>query len=108
MGIAVAYVGSCDDAYLETLWQYAGANGIQLAYGSALAARSRMKANTMTADTDRCTRLWFTSTAGGANGFSGKTGELACTGNEAGYINWIKQIEDRLAESFLSSCDRAN
>ncbi|HQW93203.1 MAG TPA: DUF1702 family protein [Ferruginibacter sp.] len=100
MGIAVAYVGGCDDAYLETVWQYAGANGIQLAYGAALAARSRMKANTMTTDTDRCSRLWFMCSAGGANEFSAETGDTTGTGNEAGYINWITQIEDRLADSF--------
>ncbi|MBK8494275.1 MAG: DUF1702 family protein [Chitinophagaceae bacterium] len=100
MGIAVAYVGGCDDAYLETVWQYAGANNIQLAYGAALAARSRMKADSMTADTDRCSRLWFICSAGVANEFSAETGDTAGAGNEAGYINWVNQIENRLADSF--------
>lgn len=100
MGIAVAYVGGCDEAYLRTLWQYAGGNSIQLAYGAALAARSRMKAGTMTTDTDRCSRLWFICSAGAPNEFSAETGDTAGAGNEAGYINWINQIENSLADSF--------
>jgi hypothetical protein len=89
MGIAVAYVGGCDNAYLESLWQHAGANRIQLANGAALAARSRRMANTMTSDTDHCSRFWFTL---GAD-ISGYT-------NEDAYDNWINQIEERLSGSF--------
>lgn len=85
VGIAVAYVGGCDDADLKTLWQYAAANGFQLACGAALAARSRTIANTMTADTDRCSRLWFALSADDV------------ILNEDAYCNWIKKIEEKLA-----------
>ncbi len=89
MGIAVAYVGGCDNTYLESLWQDAGANRIQLATGAALAARSRIMANTMTADTDRCSRLWFTLSS-----------DIPGNINEDAYNNWIDQIEKRLTGSF--------
>ncbi|MEP7237332.1 MAG: DUF1702 family protein [Ferruginibacter sp.] len=89
VGIAVAYVGGCDDADLKTLWQYAAANSFQLAFGAALAARSRSMANTMTADTDRCCRLWFALTANDTT-----------IANEDGYGNWIKQIEEQVATDF--------
>jgi enediyne biosynthesis protein E3 len=88
VGIAVAYVGGCDDADLKTLWQYAAANSFQLACGAALAARSRTMANTMTADTDRCSRLWFAL-----------TGDAAIE-NENNYCNWMMQIEEALSNSF--------
>jgi hypothetical protein len=57
VGIAVAYVGGCDDADLKILLQHAATNGFQLACGAALATRSRTMANTMTEDTYRCSRL---------------------------------------------------
>jgi hypothetical protein len=89
VGIAVAYVGGCDDADLKTLLKYASTNAVQLACGAALAARSRTMANTMTEDTDRCSRLWFTLIADGA-----------AIANEDVYCNWIKQIEENLSNSF--------
>jgi enediyne biosynthesis protein E3 len=87
IGIAVAYVGGCSDADLKTLFQYAAANGYQLACGAALAARSRTMANTMTADTDRCSRLWYSLTADDV-----KKGTI--------YFDWIQEIEERLAKIF--------
>ncbi len=85
IGIAVAYVGGCNDADLKILFQYAASNGPQLASGAALAARSRMRANSMTTDTDSCSRLWFT---------------LASEEFEITYHNWINQIEEKLSNSF--------
>ena len=89
VGIAVAYVGGCDDEDLKTLFRYASANCSQLACGAALAARSRTMANTMTEDTERCSRLWFALTA-----------DATAIANEDVYCIWIKQIEDTLSESF--------
>ncbi len=91
VGIAVAYVGGCDDADLKTLLQYAAANGFQLACGAALAARSRTIANTMTADTNSCSRLWFALTSDNS------------TADEEIYFEWIKKIEERLAVGFTNA-----
>ncbi len=85
IGIAVAYVGGCKETELKTLWQLAGINGHQLAIGAALAARSRVQANTITTDTDNCSRLWYKLAAG----------EL-----EIDYLNWVEQIEEHLLKSF--------
>ncbi len=89
IGIAVAYVGGCNDADLKILLQHAATNGFQLACGAALAARSRTLANTMTADTNRCSRLWFTLTV-----------DKTVIVNEDIYGSWIKEIEDRVAAGF--------
>jgi len=88
VGIAVAYVGGCSDTDLKTLFQYAGTNGSQLACGAALAAKSRTNAGTMTADTDRCSRLWYSLTI--------DTAIL----DEDVYCNWIKKIEERITTGF--------
>ena len=92
IGIAVAYVGGCDDDTLKTLLQYAAVNSIQLACGSALAARSRMEANTMTTDTDHCSRFWFRLTAGKK--------DLVSMEYEDVYFKWVTQIEDGLVNIF--------
>lgn len=89
VGIAVAYVGGCADEDLKTLLKYAATNAVQLAYGAALAARARAMANTMTEDSDRCSRLWFALAA-----------DTAASTSEEIYCNWIKQIEEQLATSF--------
>lgn len=100
MGIAVAYVGGCEDVYLKMLWQHAGVHGLQLAYGAALANRSRMNAGTITADTDRCSRLWFNLSAVETEICTAETIDKTGIENEAVYLNWIQDIETRLAESF--------
>lgn len=86
VGIAVAYVGGCNDHGLKKLWQHAATNGFQLARGAALAAAARMMANTMTADTDRCSRLWFAHTFA-----------ITAIVNEEAYCNWIQQMEEQRA-----------
>jgi enediyne biosynthesis protein E3 len=99
-GIAVAYAGGCDEDTLKTLLQYAGTNSGQLATGAALAAKSRREANAVTADTDRCSRLWFRLTGGEANMVLPDTSNLAAIENEKVYFNWIKKTEEDLAKSF--------
>ena len=100
IGIAVAYVGGCDDDTLKTLLQYAATNRIQLAYGAALASRSRMEAHTMTSDTANCSRLWFTLTASETNNVSLDPANPVTDENEEVYFNWIKQVDEELANSF--------
>ena len=100
MGIAVAYVGGCDENTLKILFGYAGADGIQLACGAALAARSRMKANTMTSDTDQCSRLWYSLIAMAPNIYSVYKCGVVDVEDEAAYLSWIIQNEERLANSF--------
>lgn len=96
VGIAVAYVGGCDDDALNAMMHIAGIHATQLACGAALAARSRVQANTMTEDTDRCARLWFGITAG-EHRFSVNQADA-----EINYNNWLKQIEETLVNGFNS------
>jgi hypothetical protein len=90
MGVAVAYVGACDDEGLRTLVQYAAANAVQLAYGAALAVKSRMEANAISADTDRCSRFWYALTAGETKMISS---DQAVIDHDAGYNNWMRRVE---------------
>ena len=90
VGVAAAYAGGSDDAALRLLFQYAGAHGIQLARGAALAARSRAAANAMTDDTGRCSRLWFALARGDG------------AADEERYRDWLQQTEERLAAAFRS------
>ncbi len=100
VGIAVAYVGGCDDDDLKTLFQYAAANGFQLACGAALAARSRTIANTMTADTNRCSRLWYALTATEEPAIAFVNTNTTGASNEEIYCDWINKIEERVAAGF--------
>ena len=102
IGIAVAYVGGCSNGDLKTLLQYAGINGPQLACGAALAAKSRLMANTMTTDTERCSRLWFTLAANDSKFLNFYQGDIAAGEFEIIYGNWINQVEERLLSSFKS------
>lgn len=101
IGIAVAYVGGCDEDTLKILLEYAATNRVQLASGAALAAKSRMDANTMTSDTDHCSRLWYERTINEENNFSLDTAGNIAVENETAYRNWITQIEEGLANSFV-------
>lgn len=97
IGIAVAYVGASDENTLKTLLQLSSTKRLELACGAALAARSRLDANTMNVDTNRCSRLWYTLTAGKTKIFSSEPTDMK---KEEDYFNWIKRAEERLADSF--------
>ncbi len=92
VGIAVAYVGGCEDAALEALLKYASTNASHLATGAALAARSRMMANTMTNDTEHCSRLWLSLTT--------RESYLNKLEGEDIYLSKIMRIEGELSDSF--------
>ena len=101
MGIAVGYVGGCTDKLLKNIFDYAGEHGVQLACGAALAAKSRMDANSMTTDTDRCSRLWFTLAGEAVKMFSVIPEDVATNYDREDFYNcWIKQIEEGLTERF--------
>lgn len=101
IGIAVGYVGGCTDKVLKSIFDYAGEHGVQLACGAALAAKSRMDANSMTTDTGRCSRLWFTLAGKAVDMFSFIKEDVAAKYNKEDFYNcWIQQIEEGLIERF--------
>lgn len=95
VGIAVAYVGGVDEQDLKTIFNLATKNSLQLTMGAALAAKSRIEANTLIADTTLCSQLWF-QLCRDANLISIDT----TAGNNDGYLNWIIKTENDLASSF--------
>jgi hypothetical protein len=90
-GIAVAYIGGCDEEDLKALFKNAGENGLQLALGAALAVRSRTEANTMIPDTERCCRMWYEL----AKTHENEIPSLA-TENNTDYIDWLSKAEQKL------------
>jgi hypothetical protein len=94
VGIAVAYVGGCDDNTLKQLFQLSGTNGIQLASGAALAVRSRKEAGSVTTDTDRCCRVWYTLI------MNEQMANTDAPEKEDAYLNWIMLVEEGSIEQF--------
>ena len=103
IGIAVAYVGGCDDAALKKIWEFAGMHHKQLACGAALVAKSRQDAKTSTNDTDRCSRLWFMHAEEPSTMQSSHYEDFKLSDINNGYLNWVKQIEQEVANSFSVS-----
>lgn len=99
IGIAVAYVGGCDEEKLRTLLEYVTINRIQLAYGAALAVKSRMEANSMNVDTDRCARLWYSLTAKSSNISLKNSVENDTSFNEKAFTDWMLQVEEGLVNN---------
>lgn len=63
LGIAIAYIGGCDDKVLKNIFDNAGEHAEQLVQGSALVLKSRIQAGTATDDTGHCERTWATLAA---------------------------------------------
>ena len=72
LGIAVAYVGGCDDRLLSEIFKTANEHSVQLALGAALAVNSRIKAGTEAIETERCSKLWSALAANEAGKFYSK------------------------------------
>ena len=96
-GIAIAYVGGCDEKYLKIIFDAAGKHAVQLACGAALAAKSRREANTLTSDTDLCSRLWFDLAGSTVEMFTVPPGKIL---NRDVYLSWLNQIEAGVANRF--------
>jgi hypothetical protein len=96
IGLAVAYVGGCDADTLKNIFESANLYPGQLASGAALAAKSRMEANTITSDTTLCSQLWFKLCI--------EKDLISIDGiaadNEEVYFNWISKTEHDLSASF--------
>lgn len=89
VGIAVAYVGGCDEAMLNSLSQFSVNYKTQLACGVALAVRSRTQADSITDDAELCCRILCNRSADEAAKI---TVEAECND----YSEWLKQIEEKL------------
>ena len=100
IGIAVAYVGGCNEDTLLSLWQNGANHQIQLTRGAALAVRSRRDANLMTTETDQCFRVWMNLTPEEGYFLPIDTTDPANFIDDADYLHWIATIEKELENSF--------
>lgn len=101
VGIAIAYVGGCDDNTLKILLKDTVSNSLDLISGAAIAYMSRKQANSLTNDTDRCARLWFDLAKEESNLFSDDSSDLVANPNIL-YHNWMMHLEKCLEESFTT------
>ncbi len=97
MGIAVAYVGGCIADELKLIFETANFHQEQLASGAALAAKSRIEANTITPDTTLCSQLWFQFCIE-KNMISKDT--LVEAGEDI-YLNWISKTENDISDALI-------
>lgn len=87
VGIAVTYVGGCDEAILNELKLLSGNFLLQLKCGVALAARSRVQAGSLTEDTELCSRIICSCSADEAT--------QVTVGKECDdYFQWLNSIEN--------------
>ncbi len=87
VGIAVTYVGGCDEATLNELKNFSGNFLQQLKCGVALAARSRLHAVSITEDTELCSLIICNLLAAEA---ANLTVDLECDD----YFQWVNSIEN--------------
>jgi hypothetical protein len=84
IGIAVAYVGGCNDIALKLLIQAAKENDFQLTCGAALAVKSRVTANTVDEETNSCSQQLFALTTNKL-----KLKDAHTTGSESNYYDIV-------------------
>lgn len=89
IGIAVAYVGGSDEATLKLLLQLSGDYKSQFACGVALAVRSRIQANSLTADAELCCCIL-------CNRSSEEAAQVTVDAECGDYFQWLKQMEEKL------------
>ena len=87
VGIAVAYVGGCDEAMLNDLKTFSGNFLPQFKCGVALAARSRMQAGSITEDTELCSHIICNYSAAQAT-------HLTVHAEGEDYFQWLYSIEN--------------
>jgi hypothetical protein len=87
VGIAVTYLGGCDEATLNELKTFSGNFFSQLKCGVALAARSRMQAGCITEDAELCSRIICNRSVAHATQV---TVDTEC----ADYYQWLNSIEN--------------
>ncbi len=87
VGIAVAYVGGCDEATLNELKIVADNFLPKLKCGIALAARSRVQAASVTDDAELCTRIICNCSAAEAT-------QLTIDTECDDYFQWLNSIEN--------------
>jgi hypothetical protein len=87
VGIAVAYVGGCDEATLNELKTFSGNFLRQLKCGVALAARSRVQAGSLTEDAELCSRIVCNCSAAEAT-------QLTVDAEGGDYFQWVNSIEN--------------
>ena len=87
VGIAVTYVGGCDEATLNELKIFSGNFFPQFKCGVALAARSRMQAGSITEDTELCSHIICNCSAAEAT-------QLTVDAEGDDYFQWLNSIEN--------------
>lgn len=98
VGIAVSYVGGCDEKMLKSLMESASVYKLQLASGAALLARARIHAGTLDTDSQAACHILCRSSAEEASAILDRTEPLDETSPDA-YLKWLAALESALNKS---------
>ncbi len=94
VGIAVAYVGGCDEETINSLSRFSDNYKSQLACGAALASRSRIQAGSLTAGVvpiaiGMCCHILCNCSAD-------EVAQITIDAECGDYFQWLQQIEEKL------------
>jgi hypothetical protein len=93
IGIAVTYVGGCDENELQTIFKLAKENQVQLAIGAVLATSSRNEANAITKDLEIVCETWCGITLENSLQLAEETKAIIQNEN---YFEWLELLKQRL------------
>ena len=96
IGIACSYVGGFEKTTLDELAVAASKYRVQLAVGAALAARSRIHANSLTQDAELACSAWCNCSAEQAINLTIKTEPSFSDNPEGAFKTWISKMEFEL------------
>ncbi len=102
VGIAVTFVGGCDEEVLKNLFSYASTYQVQLAAGAALAARVRIAANSLTKDAELACKIWGGVSAEDATNITRKLESKISENPGENYFDWIEKIETKILSKGIS------
>ena len=100
VGIAITYVGGCDETTLREIFTHASHHSISLAVGAALAARSRADGGSLDIDTDIVCNTWCHLSAIDTAQLAIDSKPSSITHPDNTFSIWIDHISAALKENF--------
>ncbi len=98
LGIAIAYVGGCNEEILQEIFSKAGSFKAQLASGAVMALVSRDAAKYISADTELACKVWCQQNAEQILELNYSIKSKMDLNSANAYSNWISDLEKNLNE----------
>ena len=94
LGIAIAYVGGCNEELLQKIFSKADSYKTQLATGSVMALVSRDSAKYISADTELACKVWFNQNAEQILELNYFIKSKLNLESDKAYMKWIEELEN--------------